>query len=139
MKCPKCFRQMNEGNSPNIQECTETDGEACEAFCAGRDQALGYNVIDSMAGPRCCKTCEGCEARPIHHEDIHVGSQCLSWNPNGNNVIPSKPIKPKREFKATDSCFNCNSYSSWGLCNKGNQPRVRWGGILRCKAWNEKK
>ncbi len=32
--CPKCFRTMNEGNSPNDQECTETDDEEglCEAY-----------------------------------------------------------------------------------------------------------
>lgn len=34
MKCPKCGRPVNEGNSPNKYECTETDDEngVCEAY-----------------------------------------------------------------------------------------------------------
>lgn len=32
--CPKCHRPMNEGNSPNDGECTETDDDEglCRAF-----------------------------------------------------------------------------------------------------------
>lgn len=44
--CPKCHRPMNEGNSPNSSECTETDDEegVCEAYaklasCAGAAEA----------------------------------------------------------------------------------------------------
>jgi hypothetical protein len=35
-KCPKCHRPMNIGNSPNSEECTETDDEegVCEAYAA---------------------------------------------------------------------------------------------------------
>jgi len=33
-RCPKCLRPMNIGNSPNPQECTETDDDEglCEAY-----------------------------------------------------------------------------------------------------------
>ena len=32
--CPKCHRPLNEGNSPNSDECTETDDDegVCEAY-----------------------------------------------------------------------------------------------------------
>jgi len=32
--CPKCHRPFNEGNSPNAQECNETDDDEglCEAY-----------------------------------------------------------------------------------------------------------
>lgn len=36
MICPTCGRPFNEGNSPNVYECTEQDEEACEAFAAGK-------------------------------------------------------------------------------------------------------
>lgn len=33
-ECPKCHRPMNEGNSPNQYECTETDDDEglCETY-----------------------------------------------------------------------------------------------------------
>lgn len=33
--CPTCLRPLNDGNSPNVDECTEPDEEACQAFRAG--------------------------------------------------------------------------------------------------------
>lgn len=34
MNCPKCLRPINEGNSPNAEECHETDDDegVCEAY-----------------------------------------------------------------------------------------------------------
>lgn len=56
--CPKCHRPINKGNSPNSEECTETDDDegVCEAYeklaaCAGPAEA-GWRVtiaaIDSL-------------------------------------------------------------------------------------------
>ena len=42
MDCPKCKRPINEGNSPNVEECHEEDGEACEAYVAGK--LYGWNA-----------------------------------------------------------------------------------------------
>lgn len=33
--CELCHRPFNEGNSPNVEECTEYGDHACEAFAAG--------------------------------------------------------------------------------------------------------
>lgn len=40
--CPKCRRPVNEGNSPNVEECHEEDGEACEAYVAGWNARKAY-------------------------------------------------------------------------------------------------
>lgn len=45
--CPDCFRPLNEGNSPNLEECHDngdpnSDVTCCQAFRAGIEFALKH-------------------------------------------------------------------------------------------------